>query len=1156
MMKLVNILGICAPLAMVLVLVVPWMARRLTGPCRRLTAYLRHSPVEALGVSLFVLAFVVYGATKSADYRIVAKGYSGVYDGAAHTVSVDVWDHGGWGLDYVAYSENAAGPYVRWSPPSYVNAGTYVVYYSAYKMDDDRVLGSCTVTIRPRQLTQSMVAEIPAQPYVGRPVEPVVSIADGLLTTNDYVVSYSNNVEIGQAMLIVTGTNNYTGRIVRRFPILTPFGGSVVPPGMVKTGQTATWRARPDAGSVFAGWTGPVVDALGLTANERLDPTLRLKIPDDFAPAGVNALFLPVEEDGLHALGLDRTVLNPDEAVMFSLTHDSRSRVSAKVSGLPPGLSFDALRLQVHGTPSRPGIYPVKIVASNASGYCWSESVILRVRDRTAEGFVDFSGLPETVERGVAFSGTLVTDLRGTAKVSGLPPGVVFRPSDGVVFGAPTKAGVFVVEVSQVFPNGIRKRATHTMTVSPWACPEPVRTPYHAVSLLGDPTLGRIVGGGVYPEGRSIQIEAKPVSGMAFAGWYLDGAFSRPLEGASADYRQPRLSVVVDGARRIYARFVPVEQAASSLTVTLSGVSLEEVGHQEIPVGVQQRIPLVADALSAAIVKVSGLPSGLRYDPQSGAIVGVATRVGAAKPVTVKVTVAGQTRTFQLMCSTSALPAWATGTGFLGSGALEGVAGLDVLSVSSTGKISGRLTPISGMAWTLSAVGFREVTSWGAYVADVMLKRQGKNQMATLWIWGEPFGQDHLLGHWEIDGLDGRILGSGWQSAYSRRDLVDIVEPVKDRTWTIETERGPLMFRSGGAKGALQVRGTLDGMAVSASAQLLQIGWNYRGEPDFRTVVRLPVRGKSPGMVWTGSLESEENPGKPALNVVTTTEDVVDATDGKVSLREAFSTSNEIRFDLPSDVEPRIVLSSSLPFQTSKTIDGRLVRRIHGQEVTNRVAISGGGRIRLFAGGGGAVNVTFRNLVLEDGYIGPVGYAPVTCGGVVQAESRGEITFENCLVRNNVVEGNGAVADWRGHATAVNSVFENNHANHMGGVFCLEEGGITARECTFTGNYSGTAGGVFRVDGGCQVDNCRIEDNRCRTGGVYMGKGSYSSSRSVYRGNDCPSFTTYTYLLPGETLPERVIEVIQCEFQGGGVPAAYFRLQSDYRLFFETSCFW
>lgn len=1143
--------AVLVPLAGLLAFVSPWLAKDLLSAWRRFTALTRCKPFESLFLLIVVGVFVVYGSTK--HNQIVVRNYSGTYDGLPHSASAAVrYSDGSYLLDGVFFAENPAGPYFMGEPPQYVNAGQHTIYYSAWNDGDERILGSCYVNISPRRLTDAMVGAVADQPYMGLPVTPGVTVRDGdLLTTNDYVIAYAGNEGLGTATLTVTGTNNYTGTVTRRFAISVPFGGQVIEPASPAAGRKATWTAKADAGSVFAGWVGSAVKDLGFSENQLRSPRLTMVVPEGFQADDVTAVFIPVESDGLRSLGLARTNLVCGASVDFALTHDARSLLTAKVSGLPTGLSFDAANLRIKGTPARPGVYVVKISASNASGYAWSENVLVRVQDLLAPGFIDFSQMAPVATKGEPYAGNLITDLRGYVKVTGLPSGLRFEPKTGTVVGTPRKEGPCVVTVTQTFLNGMVKEATLTMIVQPWSVPVPTRRIHYPLTLLCPPDCGTVRGGGVYPEGRTVKISANAAKGMVFAGWYQDAAFTRPVENASADYREASLQIEMVGSHRIFARFVPVGEAVESLSVLVDGKTPDVELKLAVPVGVRQRIPLAVEAISAAKVTVSGLPSGLRYDAKLGMIVGTATRASVGTFVTVRVTTAGTVLTYRFQMAAEALPAWAQGAIYSGGGMVDGELGLSALTIAASGRISGKIVTTSGTTWTMTAADFAGLTDWGAYWTPMAFKRGRETREATMWLWAEELADGSLIGHYQIEQGTERpnVAAEGWQSAFLRTDLLPGIVPVNNRVWTVEMEQGTLEFK-GKAKGALSVRGVLDGVTVTGSSQLLLTGMNELGEPEYRTAVRLAARGRFKGLVWSGILNpiDPQASGTYPPNIVTTTEDVVDDHDGVTSLREALARSNEIGFALPSEGGTVCQLKSSIAFSSSKVIDGRILVRVHGQIVTNRVTISGRGSVRLFSGSYGTSDIAFRNLILEDAYVNPGGYAPATCGSVVQATSWGTVTFDNCLVRNCHAEGNGGVVDWYGPVVMRNSVFENNTAAHMGGVVCLNGGGVMVEGCSFTDNVGQTMAGVFRVDGDSSFYDCVFTGNYGYSGGVVFGKGSYLFERCRFSGNASASrgrtICTYTYLLPDEVLPKRSVIFRDCMLQGTG--SSEIDLQPDY----------
>ena len=193
--------GVVAVL-MVAVPVLMLAVRAMKPQAVRFMLFARQHAFAAMLLLVVGGVFGIYGSTKSSEYYIDVRNYSGTYDGQPHAANVTVYEWGYPCMDYVEYALALSGPYYYSNPPAFTDAGTYTVYYSAFKMDDERQLGTCTVKIAPKRLTDSMVGTVDRQSYTGKPIEPAISVADGnLLTTNDYTITYSRNTDIGTATI-------------------------------------------------------------------------------------------------------------------------------------------------------------------------------------------------------------------------------------------------------------------------------------------------------------------------------------------------------------------------------------------------------------------------------------------------------------------------------------------------------------------------------------------------------------------------------------------------------------------------------------------------------------------------------------------------------------------------------------------------------------------------------------------------------------------------------------------------------------------------------------------------------------------------------------------------------------------------------------------
>jgi len=333
--------------------------------------------------------------------------------------------------------------------------------------------------------------------------------------------------------------------------------GKVTVPRTWKVDQKVTWKATADKGSVFARWEGPLVDSLNLTKNERRNPSLAFVVPEGFDTNQVTAVFIPIDDDGLYALGITQTEFDLKETVSgVCVTDDSQSYVTATASGLPTGLKFNAKTLQITGAPTKSGVYWVQINAKNASGYQWAENVMVTV-------------------------------------------------------------------------SGDGKEAKE---------PKLTRTAYYPLTVICATEDGTATGTGVYADGRKTTIKATPAKGCVFAGWYGKANSEEGVaNSAGADYRSPSMSVVVPEMRYVFAKFATKEEDAASLALAVEDAAAEKDGTLELDLGA------CVESLSLPKLSVSGLPSGVKYDAKAMTIKGKATKPGVYT-VTVKATNASVTR--------------------------------------------------------------------------------------------------------------------------------------------------------------------------------------------------------------------------------------------------------------------------------------------------------------------------------------------------------------------------------------------------------------------------------------------------------------------------------------------------------------------------------
>ncbi|MBQ6137745.1 MAG: hypothetical protein IJI73_10300, partial [Kiritimatiellae bacterium] len=148
------------------------------------------------------------------------------YDGVAHTVDataiLEAWQ--GVKADVaVGYALNEDATDWTEQPESFIDVCVTSVWYKVTLANYDDFVKEVKVTITPRDIANATIAPIADVTYSGSPAEPVPTVTDGdpsIIATDDYDVSYADNVNIGIAKITLAGKNNYTGTVEKKFNII------------------------------------------------------------------------------------------------------------------------------------------------------------------------------------------------------------------------------------------------------------------------------------------------------------------------------------------------------------------------------------------------------------------------------------------------------------------------------------------------------------------------------------------------------------------------------------------------------------------------------------------------------------------------------------------------------------------------------------------------------------------------------------------------------------------------------------------------------------------------------------------------------------------------------------------------------------------------
>ena len=176
---------------------------------------------------------------------------------------------------------------------------TFTMPEAPYGVQVSAVFEACT------PIADLTIEAIAKQEYTGSAITPAVVVKDGdnTLTRNtDYTVEYSNNTEVGQATVTVTGKGKYTGTATVNFTIYretyeirwgqgSPWAQENVIP-MTKDETTGKWvladqameatsefkvvKIYEDGGTPVVTWYGTQADGLYWITNDKLNTEIQL----------------------------------------------------------------------------------------------------------------------------------------------------------------------------------------------------------------------------------------------------------------------------------------------------------------------------------------------------------------------------------------------------------------------------------------------------------------------------------------------------------------------------------------------------------------------------------------------------------------------------------------------------------------------------------------------------------------------------------------------------------------------------------------------------------------------------------------------------------------------------------------------------------------
>lgn len=133
---------------------------------------------------------------------------------------------------------------------SHINAGNYNTRFALTNTGNlcwsDNTVNQKNIdwSISPLNVDNLMIQGLESKIYTGNGITQDVSLTYGDFTasTNDYIVSYENNINVGTATIIIDGNNNLSGRIINTFNI-RPLDISTIPGLMIEISNSRVGTA-------------------------------------------------------------------------------------------------------------------------------------------------------------------------------------------------------------------------------------------------------------------------------------------------------------------------------------------------------------------------------------------------------------------------------------------------------------------------------------------------------------------------------------------------------------------------------------------------------------------------------------------------------------------------------------------------------------------------------------------------------------------------------------------------------------------------------------------------------------------------------------------------------------------------------------------------
>jgi len=268
----------------------------------------------------------------------------------------------------------------------------------------------------------------------------------------------------------------------------------------------------------------------------------------------------------------------------FSLTA-TNSPTSFSASGLPAGLTLNTSTGVISGTPTTAGVASVPIEESNAFGSSRPLNLILTIGDYSSVT----SALAVTGPAGSTLSYTVAaSNAPSTFVLTGLPEGLSYNPTTGVVSGMPTTAGTYTVTAVANNALGAGPAAALVFSITDPATgasgPTPpliLVPPASETVVLGSTARFSVDAVGTGTLGYQWSLNGTPISGESGPALTLDLADSTDAGSYTVTVTSPLGAAVSSPAiLTVLSLFIPpsITSAPQKLTATAGSPAALTVG--------------------------------------------------------------------------------------------------------------------------------------------------------------------------------------------------------------------------------------------------------------------------------------------------------------------------------------------------------------------------------------------------------------------------------------------------------------------------------------------------------------------------------------------------------------------------------------------------